>query len=172
MNLTLLILVPFITAMLILLAKGLQQIRVIGLFGSIAQLGLAGWLLKSFLAARAAGNNAAHLFESNQTWFKALHINYHIGIDGIARRGNLTHAVFGNVQFQHHRPFRCNLRDHFQLQIGFAKRNRGSAVAVAHLIRQLGALLNQGFGLIGRNDPRAGHHLAPTVRLHRRDFKV
>jgi NADH-quinone oxidoreductase subunit M len=84
MNLTLLILVPFITAMLILLAKGLQQIRVIGLIGSIAQLGLAGWLLKSFLAARAAGNTAVHLFESNQTWFKALHINYHIGIDGIA----------------------------------------------------------------------------------------
>ena len=84
MNLTLLILLPLITAVLILLAKGLQQIRVIGLAGSLAQLGLAGWLLKSFLAERAAGNNAVHLFESNQTWFKALNIQYHIGIDGIA----------------------------------------------------------------------------------------
>ena len=84
MNLTLLILLPLLTAVLILLAKGLQQIRVIGLTGSIAQLGLAGWLLKSFLAERAAGNNAVHLFESNQTWFKALNIQYHIGIDGIA----------------------------------------------------------------------------------------
>ena len=84
MNLTLLILLPLITAVLILLAKGLQQIRVIGLTGALMQLGLAGWLLKSFLTARAAGNNAAHLFESNQIWFKALNINYHIGIDGIA----------------------------------------------------------------------------------------
>jgi NADH-quinone oxidoreductase subunit M len=84
MNLTLLILLPLLTAVLILLAKGLQQIRVIGLTGSLAQLGLATWLLKSYLAERAAGNNATHLFESDQTWFKALNIHYHIGIDGIA----------------------------------------------------------------------------------------
>jgi NADH-quinone oxidoreductase subunit M len=84
MNLTLLILIPLLTAVFILLAKGLQQIRVIGLTGAVAQLGLAGWLLKAFLAERAAGNNAAHLFESNTTWFKALNINYHIGVDGIA----------------------------------------------------------------------------------------
>ena len=84
MNLTLLIIIPFITALLILMVKGLQQIRVVGLTGAVAQLGLTGWLLNSFLAERAAGNNAAYLFESNQTWFKALNINYHIGIDGIA----------------------------------------------------------------------------------------
>lgn len=84
MNLTLLIIIPFITALLILLARGLQQIRVVGLIGAVAQLSLAGWLLNSFLAEKAAGNNAAYLFESNQTWFKALNINYHIGIDGIA----------------------------------------------------------------------------------------
>lgn len=84
MNLTLLIIIPFITALLILLARGLQQIRVVGLIGAVAQLSLAGWLLNSFLTERAAGNNATYLFESNQTWFKALNINYHIGIDGIA----------------------------------------------------------------------------------------
>ena len=84
MNLTLLIIIPFITALLILMVKGLQQIRVVGLTGAVAQLGLTGWLLNSFLAERAAGNNAAYLFESNQTWFKALNINYHIGIDGFA----------------------------------------------------------------------------------------
>jgi NADH-quinone oxidoreductase subunit M len=84
MNLTLLILLPLLTVVLILLAKELHQIRVIGLTAAIAQLVLAGWLLKSFIAERAIGNNAAHLFESKQTWFKALNINYHIGIDGIA----------------------------------------------------------------------------------------
>lgn len=84
MNLTLLILIPLLTAVMILLVKGLQQIRVVGLIGAVVQLGLAGWLLKAYLAERAAGNNAAYLFESNHTWFKALNINYHIGIDGIA----------------------------------------------------------------------------------------
>jgi NADH-quinone oxidoreductase subunit M len=84
MNLTLLILIPLLTAVLILLAKGLQQIRVIGLTGALVQLGLAGMLLNSFLAERAAGNKATYLFESDQTWFKALNIHYHIGIDGIA----------------------------------------------------------------------------------------
>lgn len=93
MNLTLLILIPLLTAVMILLVKGLQQIRVVGLIGAVAQLGLAAWLLKAFLAERAAGNNAAYLFESNQTWFKALNINYHIGIDGIALSMIILSAV-------------------------------------------------------------------------------
>ena len=84
MNLSLLILLPLLTALLILLSKNLAQIRVIGLAGSLAQLGAAGWLLKLFMDQRAAGNTATYLFETNAVWFKALNINYHIGIDGIA----------------------------------------------------------------------------------------
>ena len=84
MNLSLLIIVPLLTALLILLSKQLAQIRVIGLVGSLAQLGAASWLLKLYMDQRAAGNTATHLFETNTTWFKALNINYHIGIDGIA----------------------------------------------------------------------------------------
>jgi len=84
MNLSLLILVPLITALAILFAKGLAQIRVIGLFGAVVQLVLASWLLKLYMNERASGNNAAHLFKSNYTWFSSLNINYHIGIDGIS----------------------------------------------------------------------------------------
>lgn len=84
MNLSLLILLPLITAFAILFSNGLKQIRSIGLTGSVAQLGLAGWLLKIYLNERAAGNTSTYLFESNYTWFNALHINYHIGIDGIS----------------------------------------------------------------------------------------
>ena len=84
MNLSLLILLPLVTALAILFSKGLKQIRVIGLAGSIAQLGLASWLLKLYMNERANGNLSAYLFESNYSWFKALHINYHIGIDGIS----------------------------------------------------------------------------------------
>lgn len=84
MNLTLLIIAPLVTAVAILLAKGLQQIRWIALIGSVAQLILSGALTNQFLASRAAGNTATYLFENNYTWFEAFHINYHIGIDGIA----------------------------------------------------------------------------------------
>jgi NADH-quinone oxidoreductase subunit M len=84
MNLSLLILLPLVTALAILFSKGLKQIRVIGLAGSIAQLGLAGWILKLYMNERSNSNTTAYLFESNYSWFKALHINYHIGIDGIS----------------------------------------------------------------------------------------
>jgi len=84
MNLSLLILLPIITAMAILFSNGLKQIRVIGLIGAIGQLVLSGWLLKLYLNERAIGNTATYLFESNYPWFSALHINYHIGIDGIS----------------------------------------------------------------------------------------
>ena len=49
MNLSLLILLPLVTALAILFSKGLKQIRIIGLTGSIAQLGLAGWLLNLYM---------------------------------------------------------------------------------------------------------------------------
>jgi len=84
MNLSLLILLPLLTALAILISKGLKQIRIVGLVGSFAQLGLAILLLKQYMDERATGNTSTHLFEMNYTWFKALHINYHIGIDGIS----------------------------------------------------------------------------------------
>ncbi len=93
MNLSLLILVPLITALVILFAKGLKQIRVIGLVGAVTQLSLATWLLKLYMGERASGNNDTHLFESNYTWFTTLHINYHIGIDGISLAMILLTAV-------------------------------------------------------------------------------
>jgi NADH-quinone oxidoreductase subunit M len=84
MNLTYLILLPLLTALGILFSKGLQQIRTIGFIGAVGQLGLTSWLLKIYLTQRAAGNTNSYLFESNYAWFKALGINYHIGIDGIS----------------------------------------------------------------------------------------
>ena len=48
MNLTLLLLFPLFTAFAILFAKGLKQVRVIALIGSIFQLLLAGKLLMAY----------------------------------------------------------------------------------------------------------------------------
>jgi NADH-quinone oxidoreductase subunit M len=84
MNLSLLILLPLVTAVVILFCKGLKQVRVVALIGSVAQLGLSSWLMLLYWHERGIGNNSSMLFESNYTWFKPLGINYHIGVDGIS----------------------------------------------------------------------------------------
>ncbi len=84
MNLSLLILVPLLTAVAVLLGNGLKQIRAIAFIGSLVQLGLAANLLYVFLQSKGAGNTAPMLFEYNASWFAPLHINYHVGVDGIS----------------------------------------------------------------------------------------
>lgn len=84
MNLSLLILLPLVTAVVILFCKGLKQVRVVALLGSVIQLGASLWLLCLYWHERGIGNNEAMLFQSNYTWFKPLGINYHIGVDGIS----------------------------------------------------------------------------------------
>lgn len=84
MNLSLLILLPLVTALVILFCNGLKQVRVAALVGSVAQLAVSIRLLLLYQAERAAGNHSPMLFESQQEWFSNLHINYHIGVDGIS----------------------------------------------------------------------------------------
>ena len=84
MNLSLLILVPLLTALALLPAKGLKQVRVIALLGSTAQLILCGILFYFFRQERAGGNTEAFLFQNNYTWYEPLHINFHTGVDGIS----------------------------------------------------------------------------------------
>ena len=84
MNLSLLILIPVITAVVILFCNGLKQVRMVSFIGSSIQLLATLVLLTAFWQERAAGNTAAFLFEFNHPWFSSLNINYHIGVDGIA----------------------------------------------------------------------------------------
>ena len=84
MNLSLLILLPLLTAVAILPLKGLKQVRTAALLGSSLQFILAFVLLYFFWNERSSGNEAAMLFESNYTWYAPLNINYHIGVDGIS----------------------------------------------------------------------------------------
>jgi len=84
MNLSLLILLPLVTALVILFCKGQRQVRMVALTGSVLQLALSCFLLMVYWQARGAGDHAPMLFEFNYTWFAALHINYHIGVDGIS----------------------------------------------------------------------------------------
>ena len=84
MNLSLLIIVPLLTAISILFCKGLKQVRTISLIGSVIQLALGLFLLGEYWQQRSSGNISQMLFEYNYTWFAPLNINYHIGVDGIS----------------------------------------------------------------------------------------
>ena len=84
MQLSLLIIVPLLTAVSILFCKGLKQVRTISLLGSIIQLALGLFFLTEYWQLRSAGDTSQMLFEFNYPWFKALNINFHIGVDGIS----------------------------------------------------------------------------------------
>ena len=83
MNLLLLLLIPFVTAAIILIA-GKQQAKWIALAGSAVQLITAFVLLASFYSQKAAGNAKQFLFEQQYNWFPSLNISFHLGVDGIS----------------------------------------------------------------------------------------
>ena len=83
MNLSLLVLVPLITAVAVLFCKGLNGVRWVSLTGATVQLLLSSGLLALYWKERAAGHTGM-LFESRHAWFASLNIWYHAGVDGIS----------------------------------------------------------------------------------------
>lgn len=84
MSLSLLIILPLITAIALLLCNGLKPVRMAALSGAVAQLIYAFGLLIVYWQQRSAGNSAAMLFQEDHVWFTPLNIHYHIGVDGIS----------------------------------------------------------------------------------------
>jgi len=84
MQLSLLVILPFVTALAILCCRGLKQVRTVAALGAALQLLISLALLQHFWQQRASGNTAPMLFEYTTPWYAPLHINYHIGIDGIS----------------------------------------------------------------------------------------
>ncbi len=84
MNLSILILIPLISAIAVLLSPNKNIIRLSALLGSIAQLGAVGMLMKSYLDVRATGNKEPMLFQAKYSWYSAMHIDYFVGVDGIS----------------------------------------------------------------------------------------
>jgi NADH-quinone oxidoreductase subunit M len=83
MNLSLLIIIPLLTAIGILFCNRSQQVKTISLFGAIVQLVLSLFLLFQYSQLHIIGS-ADMMFQSSYSWFKPLHINYHVGVDGIS----------------------------------------------------------------------------------------
>jgi NADH-quinone oxidoreductase subunit M len=84
MNLSLLFLVPLATSLVILCWTSQKRIRAIALGGAAIQFALALNFLRMYLDQRALGNTDPMLLVYNTTWFKPLHIQVHLGIDGIS----------------------------------------------------------------------------------------
>jgi NADH-quinone oxidoreductase subunit M len=84
MNLSLLILLPLLSAIALLLMKNTAHVKWIALAGATLQFILAIVLLFVFNNERAAGNTAQMLFEMQYNWFPAWHISFHLGVDGIS----------------------------------------------------------------------------------------
>ena len=91
--LSLLLIIPLVTALGILFSKKEHTIKLIALFGSIAQLGYAIWLTLFYISLRDAGETAHMLFQTSIAWFKPLHINYSVGVDGISLTMILLTAI-------------------------------------------------------------------------------
>ncbi len=84
MNLTLLLILPLLTAIAILLVRNAAQVKWVALAGATVQLVLSLVLLFAFNKERAGGNISQMLFELQYQWFPAWNISFHIGIDGIS----------------------------------------------------------------------------------------
>lgn len=84
MNLSLILLIPLVTALLVALARSASQVRGISLIGTVVQLAGAIYLLLSFSGIRKAGNTGIVLFEQQYPIFPSIGINYHVGVDGIS----------------------------------------------------------------------------------------
>ena len=84
MSLTLLVLIPFLTALFVIFCRTNEQVKWTAFIGSVAQLGASLAFFAKYTIMRKAGLVHQFLFEENHEWFKTMNINYHIGIDGIA----------------------------------------------------------------------------------------
>lgn len=84
MNLSLLILLPLLTASVILLARNAAQVKWAALVGSAVQLVAAFVLLFQFNQQRKAGDTTQMLFETQYNWFPSWNISFHLGVDGIS----------------------------------------------------------------------------------------
>ncbi|MCF8252964.1 MAG: NADH-quinone oxidoreductase subunit M [Bacteroidia bacterium] len=84
MNLLFLLIVPFLTALGVLAAKGLKQVRTVSFIGAALQLLLAFYLLVQYQQIHVEGDGMLMYFEQSFAWFPSLGISFHIGVDGIS----------------------------------------------------------------------------------------
>ncbi len=65
MNLSILLIIPLITASGVLLCRNAAQVRMTALLGSLVQLGYSSAVMYGYMAERGAGNKTQMLFQPN-----------------------------------------------------------------------------------------------------------
>ncbi len=83
-NLSVLLIIPLVTAIAVMLSRNASQVRWTALWGAIIQLGYSSVMMYEYITQRAAGNTSQMLFESRYSWFSGLNIEYYVGVDGIS----------------------------------------------------------------------------------------
>jgi len=81
--LTLFLIVPVITILVLFFAKNLQQARVIALAGMFVQLLMSFHLVYAYFQERKT-NQDLMVFQRDFVWFEQFNIHYIIGVDGIS----------------------------------------------------------------------------------------
>jgi len=81
--LSLFVVVPVITILALVFAKGLKQARLVSMVGSMVQLGMAINLVFAYFKERAI-NDGIMVFTKDVVWFEQFNIHYAIGVDGIS----------------------------------------------------------------------------------------
>ncbi|WP_372973342.1 NuoM family protein [Muriicola sp.] len=81
--LSLFIVVPFLTVLVLLTARSLKQARMIALIGTLVQVCMSVNLLFTYLRERAVSDELM-LFTRDLVWFRDFNIHYSVGVDGIS----------------------------------------------------------------------------------------
>ncbi len=81
--LTLFLIVPALTILVLVFTKGLEKARFISMVGSLFQLGMSINLVFAYLEERTI-NSDIMLFTKDLLWFEQFNIHYAIGVDGIS----------------------------------------------------------------------------------------
>ncbi len=84
MNLSLFVIVPLITVILILFSKDIKQTRIIAAIGMSIQLILSAILIVLYVNLRNHGVTDQFVFLKHIAWFKSLNFNFIMGVDGIS----------------------------------------------------------------------------------------
>ncbi len=81
--LSLFIILPLLTVLVLLFANDLKRARIIAMTGSILQVAMSVNLLFAYFKERSV-NNDIMVFTRDLVWFKDFNIHYSIGVDGIS----------------------------------------------------------------------------------------
>ena len=81
--LSLFIVVPLLTVLVLIFTKRLKQARIVAMVGSLVQLVVAINLVFAYFKERAINDNIM-VFTKDVVWFEPFNIHYSIGVDGIS----------------------------------------------------------------------------------------